>query len=353
MARVVLDCERMKYVHTGLFHFCLNLGLSLKKLVKGHSKTGLSYFFPSKAPRYFGKDVKYIHQNSLRKFLMPPLGSHDIWHATFQNSQYLPKRNKNIRVVLNIHDLNFMHEDVTTARREKYLRHLQNNIDRSDVIVCVSEFSKNDVRKYCNTRDKELKVVYNGTNNLETPMLLQKSYKPSRPFLFCIGVINKKKNYHTLLPLLEKKDDLELVIAGRVHDNEYHSFLQESARKMKIGDRVRIVPDISEQEKSWYFNNCYAFVMPSIAEGFGLPVTEAMSVGKPTFLSGHTALPEIGGDKAFYFHDFNADNMVDVLEKGMERYHSDGMQEKIIEHSSAFNWNRTAETYLDIYRSLA
>lgn len=352
MKRVVLDCERMKYQHTGLFHFCLNLGLSIKACSEEYQDTKLGYFFPTKAERYFGDDEPYINQHSLRKFFMPYLGAYDIWHATFQNSQYLPKRNRSIRVVLNIHDLNFMHEDVSEKRRGKYLRHLQGNIDRSEVIVCVSEFSKNDLLKYCNVQKKKLKVIYNGTNDLVTPQLLQKSYKPVKPFLFCIGVINRKKNYHALLPLLERKNDLELVIAGRIHDNDYHSYLQETARSMNICDRVRIVPDISEQEKSWYFNNCYAFVMPSIAEGFGLPVTEAMSVGKPAFLSCNTALPEIGGDKAFYFNDFSADSMVDVLDRGMERYHNDAMQQQIIDHSHAFSWKRAAEKYMEIYRSL-
>lgn len=116
--------------------------------------------------------------------------------------------------------------------------------------------------------------------------------------------------------------------------------------------KVKLVGPVSENEKSWYFNNCYAFALPSTAEGFGLPVTEAMSVGKPLFLSDRTALPEIGGDVAFYFENFSAAHMKETFVAGMKQYKLFKMQEKIIEKGKEYNWDIAAQEYWKIYRSL-
>ncbi len=113
-----------------------------------------------------------------------------------------------------------------------------------------------------------------------------------------------------------------------------------------------IISHLSEKEKSWYYNHCSAFALPSISEGFGLPVTEAMSCGKPLFLSRKTALPEIGGDVSFYFNDFNPDHMNEVFEAGMRNYNSNGLRDRIRERGRNFNWDRAAKQYLEVYRSL-
>jgi glycosyltransferase involved in cell wall biosynthesis len=109
---------------------------------------------------------------------------------------------------------------------------------------------------------------------------------------------------------------------------------------------------VSEHEKSWYFNHCSAFALPSISEGFGLPLAEAMSCGKPLFLSDKTALPEIGGDVSFYFRDFHPEHMQQVFDSGMNNYNSRGMKKMIMERGRNFNWDKAARQYLEVYRSL-
>jgi glycosyltransferase involved in cell wall biosynthesis len=106
------------------------------------------------------------------------------------------------------------------------------------------------------------------------------------------------------------------------------------------------------QKKSWYFNNCNAFAFPSISEGFGLPVVEAMSCGKPLFLSTRTSLPEIGGDVSFYFNDFNPEHIQNVFASGMKKYNANGLREKIKQRGTNFCWHKAAAEYLQVYRSL-
>jgi len=335
MIRIIFDCERMKYVNTGLYHYCLNLGQSLQQ---HRSPEQLSVFVPDHVRESFNPLTTCIPQHSLQKFLMPSVSQYHIWHSTYQSSQYLPRRNKKIKVLLTIHDLNFLHEDKSEHKKERYLKHVQQNIDRSDAIVCISEFTKNDVLTHCNTDGKPVHVIYNGTNRLHQPVLKARSYRPRIPFLFNVGAIVRKKNQHRILPLLQQNPALELILAGRHEDKEYASFLQQHASDLNVEDRMHLVNEISEEEKSWYYHNCQAVVMPSLAEGFGLPVTEAMSVGKPVFLSKFTALPEIGKDFAFYFHDF--DKMHEDFTDGMLRYKRAGiqMEEALKAYSATFNW---------------
>ena len=350
MIRIIFDCERMKYVNTGLYYYCLNLGATLQQQT---SPEELSVFIPDHVRAAFDSSTTCIAQHSLQKFIMPSVSQYQIWHSTYQSSQYVPRRNKKIKVLLTIHDLNFLHEDKSDHKKERCLEHVQRNIDRSDAIVCISEFTRNDVLTHCNTAGKPVHVIYNGTNQLHLPVLQEKSYRPRTPFLFNVGVIARKKNQHQILPLLQRNPALELVLAGRHDDKEYAHFLQQHASDLNVEDRMHLVNEITEEEKSWYYHNCQAVVMPSLAEGFGLPVTEAMSVGKPVFLSKFTALPEIGKHFAFYFHD--CDNMHDDFTAGMQQYKRAGsqMKEELKAYSATFNWEDSARRYREVYQSMA
>ncbi len=350
--RIVFDCERMKYENTGLYHYCLNLGNHITKFRKAESEE-ITFFCPYETQKLFGKTCNHIQQTELHKFRLPSLNKFDVWHATYQDSYYLPFRNKKIKVILSIHDLNFMYDPAKSAtKRQKYLHRLQMLINRADVIICISEYCKKDVLFYCDIQNKPVYVIHNGTNTMTIPELTGQSYRPVNSFIFSLGTIMPKKNFHTLLPLVQDQPNLELLIAGRIDDVGYYQYILDTAEKMGISKKVKIVGPITESVKSWYFTHCYAFAFPSTAEGFGLPVTEAMSVGKPLFLSDKTALPEIGGDVAFYFENFSANHMKHTFVTGMTKYKRFNMQDKIIEKGKEYCWDNAAQEYWNVYRSL-
>lgn len=351
MPRIIFDCERMKYPDTGLYHYCLNLGRYLEKNIQ-LGREELFFFTPFWEQEWSLRRGNHLTQNPIQKFIMPPMRGYDIWHSTYQNTHYMPMRNRRIKVVLSIHDLNFMYDEKKSpAKKAKYLRYMQGLINRADRLICISEFCKKDVMNHCDTGGKDLTVIHNGTNMLDTPGLTERSYKPKKPFLFSIGVVHRKKNYHVLLPLLQR-NALELVIAGKFEDNDYLSLLKRKSRELGVEDNLHLLGPVSEHEKAWYFNHCDAFAFPSVSEGFGLPVVEAMSCGKPLFLSDRTALPEIGGDVSFYFRDFQPDHMDEVFHIGMSRYANEDFQRRIRERSLQFNWHKSARKYLEVYRSL-
>jgi glycosyltransferase involved in cell wall biosynthesis len=284
---------------------------------------------------------------------MPSLDRYTIWHSTFQHSNYVPMLNRKIKVILTIHDLNFIYDpSFSKEKKERVLRGLQALINRANLVVCISEYCRTDVENYCRVQGKPLVVIHNGTNYLDKPQLQQSSYRPKKSFLFTIGVIARKKNLHALLPLLQMNKDLELVIAGTPEDPDYQREIISLAGGMNVQDSIHLVGAVSEAEKSWYFHHCKAFVFPSISEGFGLPITEAMSVGKPLFISDKTALPEIGSDMAFYFHDFSGEKMQQTFTEGMRFYEKENMQQAIMQRGEEFSWKRAAAEYLNVYRKL-
>lgn len=353
MNEMILDCDLMRHPNSGLYHYCLNLGNYVQRACKRRGLKGIGYYVPSSAECVFDKRSNCIVERSYHKIIKPFLWGCGLWHAPFQSGRIIPDktRNKNTKVLLTVHDLNSVHEGKSAEEQRRSLLYTQQLIDRSDAIVCISEFTRADVLKYCDVKNKAVWVVHNGTNRIESPVLSSVSYKPIRPFLFGMGYVNRKKNYHVLLPLA-KAMDMELVIAGRLDEPDYVETIKVEAKRMGISERVCLPGPVTEEEKSWYLNNCTAFVHPSLAEGFGFPVVEAMQLGKPLFLSDKTSLPEIGGNIAFYFSSFEADYMNKVFREGMQRYVNEDMANEVRKRGKIFDWEIAAENYLAIYQTL-
>jgi glycosyltransferase involved in cell wall biosynthesis len=345
MAHILIDCERMKYPNTGLYTYCHELGNALLK------KAGdeLCFYLPPKLGKHFGTTPQYLWQRSLHKFYLPHLKTYDVWHSTYQTSPYQTLKTRT-RKVLTIHDLNFLYEGKSQAKKEKYMRKLQRNVDKVDHIVTISEFVKQEVLQHLNTDGKPLEVIYNGTTVHEFPGFDTPIYKPAGPFIFAIGVVLPKKNFH-VLPCLLNNNDLELVIAGQINEAYKEKIMQEAALH-GVAHRVKLLGAVPATNKYWYLKNCLAFAFPSLAEGFGLPVIEAMHFGKPLFLSNKTSLPEIGGKDAYYFDSFDPESMQKVFNTGMHHFQTTHPEQAIINRAKLFNWDDTAAAYLSVYRGL-
>lgn len=340
------DCERMRHRHCGLYSFCRDLGYFL---IKEGEKRGqlLNVYTTKNAIGALGNKAIYLPQKSLHKFFFKCGDGIKLWHSTYQLSKYRPY---NIPIMMTIHDLNFLYEESDERIISKSLRQLQRNIDRAVRIVAISEFTKKDILKNLDTRGREIDVIYNGcsiyTGEVCRPRKIQ-----LKPFLFSIGTILPKKNFH-VLPCLLRNNDYDLIIAGSY--SEYSNYILREADKYGVGERVKIIGNIAEAEKHWYYQNCEAFLFPSIAEGFGLPVIEAMYYGKPIFLSSHTCLPEIGQEHAFYFnYDFDPDLMCHEFEQGMQSFYIGDKDVNLMKkHALSFSWESAAFHYWNIYEEI-
>ena len=163
---------------------------------------------------------------------------------------------------------------------------------------------------------------------------------------------NTKKNYHVLLPLLKANPGIDLVVSGRLDEPDYIESMKKDAESWGIADRFHLTGPVSDAEKAWYMRHCMAFVHPSLAEGFGLAVVEAMQFGVPLFLSDKTSLPEIGQDIAFYFRTFDPAHMQEVFQKGMKEFRDTDLKDRILKRGAEFNWEESGRKYVEIYKSL-
>lgn len=344
---VIFDCYTLKFPNTGLYYFCDSLGKSLKKQL---GNTGITYFLNKHQAGHFGQECSYIPYNVLYKYIFPLWKTRkSVWHSAFQFPKAMPSKGP---VVLTIHDLNFLYEGFDRKTQKKYLSRIQNAVDKASYIIAISEFTKNDILLHLKTHEKPVEVIYNGCN-VYSGKISVPAYRPKRPFLYAVGAMLPKKNFH-VLPCLLKGNDYELLLSG-LSNPDYEARIIYEAQKFGVRNRIHITGPVNEEHKHWYLQHCEAFLFPSVAEGFGLPVLEAMSYGKPVFISRHTSLPEIGRDKACYFdYNFDRDKMVAEFNAGMDNYKSGLLSpEDIKTHATSFSWDRAAEEYIKVYRSLS
>jgi glycosyltransferase involved in cell wall biosynthesis len=345
MTKVFVEMEKLKVPHSGLGQFCLHAGRAM--VAQRPAGLDLHFYVPSAERDVFGDTVRYVTHSPLHKLTAASRDGFDVWHCIHQDSRYLPPR-RSTRLVLTIHDLNFM-QKYSGWRRAARLRALQRRIDRADVVTFISAFTEATVREHLRLDGKPARVVYNGNSLRAFPAAPRPAFAPSCPFLFTIGIISPKKNFHVLVPFLRTLRDRALVVAGS-RASPYADELLRLAEESGVRDRVILPGSVSDEEKYWLFANAEAFVFPSLAEGFGLPVIEAMSLGKPVFLSTRTSLPETGGAEAFYWDELDPEAMRGVFERGMRAYQEDPAKAARIQAWAArFSWERAAREYLALY----
>lgn len=349
MNRITIDCVSARNTVSGLYQVCLNLGNALLQQADP-AREDFTFYVHKNLPDLFGQNQRYIIQKETHRLFQGQLQGCDVWHSTIQDAKIKP-RNRRIKVVLTIHDLNFLIQRKDEPFKiKKYLGRVQANINRADHIVCISEFTRQTVLQNLKTYGKPVDLIYNGCTVKEFPGYDTPVYRPVRPFIFGLGALVPKKNFH-VLPCLLQHNEYELVVAGTRHE-EYVAQVMQQAALYGVTDRVHLTGEISEKDKYWYYKNCTAFAFPSLAEGFGLPLIEAMYFGKPAFIAANTSLPEIGGDLAYSFDHFDPQYMQSVFEKGMLQYEQAKPMQAIRERALRYSWDQAAIDYLSIYRRL-
>lgn len=345
MNKVIVEIDKVQNPYSGLGQFCINLGREL--IAQQPADTDLEFALSRKAEKPFADFGNYHLIKQLHRYTGIQTRDKSIWHATHQDSPYLPQKGTDL--ILTIHDLNFLEKYSNTLRHKWRLRLIQKKIDRASAITTISEFTANHVREYLNTRDLPLHVIYNGcvlpTETVSLPMQPVKG-----KFLFTIGVLQPRKNIEVLIPLMKALPEFKLVVAGSSQP-KYGEFLQELVDRERLHTRIIFTGPISDSEKHWYYSNCCGFVFPSRSEGFGLPVIEAMNAGKPVFLSTSTCLPEIGGTHAHYWEDFDPAQMKDILVQGLSSWTPE-QAELSKQWAKNFSWQKAAEKYWALYKSL-
>ena len=364
LPRIVVDLEKLRHINCGLGRFSLHLGRELLALAPGRFDPTL--FLPRDGTRHFPESRferitvspwrKEVVFRRVRPFVRPflPATTIDLWHATNQMSKYLPIDDR-VPVILTIHDLTFLHEtphDEQLRRIERKLADVQAKVDRAAAIVTDSHYVADDVRAHLSLGERPVHVVPLGLTPAPPAAVTRPAFLPEGPFILSVGNCLAHKNFHVLFDLLDRLPGRRLVIAGK-KATPYGDYLGREIARRGLEGRAILPGEVSDADRQWLYEQCEAFLFPSLTEGFGFPVLEAMQCGRPVFLSRTTCLPEIAGGHGFFFDSFDPTSMAAVYESGLARHRADpGAADRARSHADGYSWAATARGYLRVYEAV-
>ncbi|MDE3145552.1 MAG: glycosyltransferase family 4 protein, partial [Bacteroidota bacterium] len=224
----------------------------------------------------------------------------------------------NIPQVLVVHDLAFKHYPQFIAKHHLYYyrAYTKKFLNKATAIATVSEFSKSDIVQQYKIDPEKINVVYSAAKNIFKPIdisLQQKTkekYSDGREYFLFVGGIHPRKNLMNLLrafSLFKKwqRSNMKLLVAGRLAWQ--YDDIVEKLKTYKYRDDVVLLNYLPEDELANITASAYAMLFPSLFEGFGVPVIEAMQSAVPVIMSNTSSLPEIGGSAALYADPTDAD----------------------------------------------
>ena len=351
MKQIFLESHNIKNQFSGLGQFNYHLIKGFYQNAQSDFKFTLHSNISAKLKREFGTHFDYQHYFSFTRYkaLRLPF-KYDLWHSLNQNTKVEPRFK--MPYVLTVHDVHFAEGPDSTDKTAR-IKRFEAKLKRADALVYISKFARQATQQCFDTSDKPEYVIYNGNPMLDTsiPEDFIPETAPKKPYLFTIGEFTARKNFHALIDMLQHLPDYELIIAGN-SDRPYTEKIKETISKNKLQNRVYLPGKISETEKKYHLKNSAAFVFPSLKEGFGIPIIEALRYGTPVITSNNTSLPEVGGDFATYWEHYEPKYMAEKVLEGIANFQDQSVINAGISHAKSFNWNTTAKEYLNVYRSV-
>lgn len=346
--KVLIDLDRLKDLTTGLGQVAFHLG----KTLSGINDENLHFTFlvPAKYRGYFGDQVDY-EVVSLKRRVFPDLcRKYDLWYTIHQDSHLFP--GSKTPYILTINDLNFLGEKAP-AKAKKRLAVLQQKVNRATGIITISRYTADMVYANLKIADTPVHVVYCGVEVLEFKYAERPAFVPEGDLLFSIGVVQPKKNY-LVLPefMLNLPENYKLIIAGN-KTGTFSQMLEKRIAELGLKDRILLPGIISDADKYWMYTHCRAVLFPSKFEGMGFPPVEAMRFGKPVFASTYSSIPEVSGDKAYYWENFDPTYMASFFLGNLQRFDADPeLAEKLKLHSMRYTWDENAKALISLFKSV-
>lgn len=255
--------------------------------------------------------------------------------------------------LITVHDINFMHNNISSWHRRKKEYVTRKRLSRASYLSFISQFTADDVRRNLSI-DKPSRVIYNGVTNLNTHTQQELDGAVSgmglpENFLFHISRWSKKKNVLLAIRMMKYLPDEHLVIAG-TGAGDFERLVRGTIEALQL-DNVTVVGQVSTLQKAALLSRCKALVFPSLSEGFGLPVVEAMCFGKPSFITRLTSLPEVGGDISYYFEALDPQLMADTVRQGLADFATDpaAKAQALKDRAATFSWDKAVDQYIDYY----
>jgi glycosyltransferase involved in cell wall biosynthesis len=278
----------------------------------------------------------------------------DIYHSP----SFIMPLVKGTKTVMTIHDLIHLKfpRDYGFLHRQYYNIFVRKAALGTEMIITDSQSSKNDISDWLNT-DK-IKIIYLAASEKFSPHLgisdLFSRISINRSnFILYVGNNRPNKNLANLLiayaEIKNKIPEFSDLVLTCNSNNELEQIIKENV----LMDNVRFTGAVSEDELILLYSYAMYFILPSLYEGFGLPVLEAMSCGCPVTCSDKTSLPEIGGDAVFYFDPEKKESMVNAMEKiYFDSELREHLSNKGRKQAKKFSWKKTAAETYDLYKKI-
>jgi len=271
------------------------------------------------------------------------------------------------RSIVTIHDMNCFHYPEDFSKLTTFFLKLLVTLAarRSDKIITVSRNSKKDIVQILEISESKTCVVYEaGSSHLSVPIAIENKvrgkpkqrYGINKRFILTVSVSHPHKNLYRLMKaydILYRKYqiDCQLVIVGV--KGRAQSVLVSLVKELSLQKRVVFTGWIPNEHLSLLYSQADLFVLPSLFEGFGIPILEAMAHGTAVVSSNNASLPEVAGDAALLVDPYN----VEEIAEAMHRILTDetlraALIKKGFNRASQFSWEKTARETLEVYKKV-
>jgi glycosyltransferase involved in cell wall biosynthesis len=272
-----------------------------------------------------------------------------------------------VPVVTSIHDVSFIeHPEYFTSFRRRQLEFTVSRTARTAArIITVSEFSRSAIARAYSLDPERITVVPNAANpffrvvNREASLKrVHETFRFDGPFVLSVGDLQPRKNHIGLIEafsrLIKTKPQLphRLIITGQ--DTWFGGRVREAAKNSGVGDRISFTGFVSDEDLLRLYNACDCFVFPSLYEGFGIPILEAMACGRAVACANTSAMPEVADGAGLLFDPSQPDEIArairDILIDGELRSR---MERLGLQRAAGFSWQKSAQLTLQVYEQVA
>jgi glycosyltransferase involved in cell wall biosynthesis len=300
---------------------------------------------------------KYWRSKSIVKDLFT--NKIDIYHG-LSNELPLGIEKTAIKTVVTIHDLIFIRYPHLFKAIDRKIYHIKfkSACERADKIIAVSEQTKKDIINFFFIPEKKITVVYQGCNQVfqnkipeNTKKLAIVKYNLPKDYLLYVGTIEERKNLLTILQTIKELPDQKLVVIG--NGKSYKIKCLKFITKNKLSDRVMFLSGLSLEEMAIIYQSAKIMIYPSIFEGFGIPILEALFSKTPVITSKEGCFFEAGGSHSKYIDPLSVIDMkkaIITIQNSSELQNN--MKEKGFEYAQNFTDNKVATNLMEIYINL-
>jgi glycosyltransferase involved in cell wall biosynthesis len=284
----------------------------------------------------------------------------DFFHATFVPPPFSLKP-----YIMTMHGSDmFIHPEFFTPNvLQRLVTLLKRGFKQSALIVCVSQHVAGILKERFPIPEERLKVVYHGVSERFKPWEkqkaashVQKTYGLTKPYILYVGKLVAGKNIDRLfeayqLFLKNTRADVDLVLAGKTYPGlvEANDYIKDPA----VLQRIKRLGQVAQEELPALYSGAEMFVFPTLWEGFGLPVIEAMACGVPVITSDVACLPEITAKAALLIQPESVTSIEQAMRKLYQRPECrEDFIKRGLHRAAQFTWENTARTMIEIYNQL-